>query len=187
LLLFRAAIAVLGDGKHKTIILDPHYDQSVLKSYVFYDEDKKQLDFGMEAMKKGSTKPGFCVHDVKRIICTDSTHSTPIKFPGVDVVYDDDDTPSFVFADGTKMTAITIYKKLFEHFIEQTYATLAKEGYPRATITDAFITVPAHMNGIGRKATKQAAEEACLTVSRLMAEPTAASVKVVKVASASLL
>jgi molecular chaperone DnaK len=161
------SVVAVYESKNPTVILTQDGDR-ILPSVVAFTQNEERL-IGNPAKSQMITNPEKTVYSVKRLMGKRFTEIEPYL-----------DQFSYPIVKGPKDTIkIKIKDKL--HSPEEISAMIlgklkeASELYLGSRIDSAIITVPAYFNDSQRKATKDAGEIAGLHVTRIINEPTAAS------------
>jgi len=152
------------------IILADSEGERLTPSVITYRSDGSIVS-GREALRLQQIEPTRTVSSVKRFIgrpfdrlSTDEIDTCdyslqPEQFGGISISFGEDESVS----------PIEVSSEILAHLKRIAESTLGQ------SISRAVVTVPAYFSNAQREATKAAAEAVCLTVERILNEPTAAA------------
>lgn len=155
------------EGNDPTVIPNAEGKRTTPSVIAFVEDG--EIKVGDPAKRQAVTNPEKTVASVKRFMGNKFSESErEAKRAAYKLVKGDNDTPR-VDIDGRKYTP----QELSAMILQKMKKTA--EEYIGQDVTEAVITVPAYFNDSQRQATKEAGEIAGLKVSRIINEPTAAS------------
>ncbi|GAA4744727.1 Hsp70 family protein [Actinomycetospora chibensis] len=137
-------------------------------------EDKDELLVGRPALNWAKADPQNTIVSVKRLMgrdLADDVVAQTIDRRAYEIVHGSDDDPrAHVVMAGTRFTPAAISGMILQRLRHGAEDRLKQD------ITHAVITVPAYFSTAQRTATREAGEQAGLTVKRIIDEPTAAAI-----------
>ncbi len=162
-----SCVAVV-DGDEKVVVPNPEGGRTT-PSVVAFNPKTKEWVIGPAARRQMITNPENTIYSIKRFMGRRRNEvSEEMKLVPYKVV-EGPHQDARVIAGGKEFSAPEISAMILKYLRD------AAEAYLGEKITKAVITVPAYFNDAQRQATKDAGKIAGLEVSRIINEPTAAS------------
>ncbi|NBC04267.1 MAG: molecular chaperone DnaK [Bacteroidetes bacterium] len=155
------------EGNEPVVIPNDEGKRTTPSIVAFLDNGERKL--GDSAKRQAITNPGRTISSIKRFMGSRYKEvEGDIENASYKIVKGDNDTVR-VEIDGRQYTPQEISAMILQKMKK------VAEDYLGSEVTEAVVTVPAYFNDSQRQATKEAGEIAGLKVSRIINEPTAAS------------